>query len=73
MDTDIKKKAGIFEKTDIDKFVNATDRCDPYWMVRKVILLNLYNFLYVCLYLYGHLDLELQICPLFKILYTNTR
>ncbi len=40
MDTDVKKKAETFDKTDIDSFVFAKDRSTPYWLVRKVKLVN---------------------------------
>ena len=36
MDTDIKKKAGVFSKEELGKFIGAEDLGTPYWIVRKV-------------------------------------
>ena len=36
MDTDIKKKAGVFTKEELDKFIGAEDLGTPYWIVCKV-------------------------------------
>jgi len=38
---DIKKKAAIFEPEDIDLFINSSNK-DPYWLVRKVIVILSY-------------------------------
>ena len=35
-DTDIKKKAAVFENGDLDSFVTSSDLSTPYWLVRKV-------------------------------------
>ena len=38
---DIKKKAAIFEPEDMDSFINSSNN-DPYWLVRKVIVILAY-------------------------------
>ena len=40
-DTDVKKKAGVFETKDIDAFIEHPNR-SPYWLVRKVIIIVAY-------------------------------
>ena len=37
-DIDTKKKASVFSKDDIDKFLAAPDLTTPYWIVRKVVM-----------------------------------
>ena len=39
MDTDIKKKASVFTKEELDKFIGAKELGTPYWIVRKGIVL----------------------------------
>ena len=38
---DIKKKAAIFEPEDMDSFINSSNN-EPYWLVRKVIVILAY-------------------------------
>ena len=50
MDTDIKKKAGVFSKEELDNFIGAEDLGTPYWIVHKVSWI-LY-FIAYCIVLY---------------------
>ena len=36
-DTDVKQKAAVFSRIDLDSFVNGDELSTPYWLVRKVI------------------------------------
>jgi integrase len=38
-DTDVKKKAAVFSKDDLDAFVDNSDLSTPYWLVRKVVVI----------------------------------
>ena len=39
-DIDIKKKADVFSPEDIKSFVENKDVCSPYWLVRKVRMID---------------------------------
>ena len=41
-DSDVKKKAAVFEPEDLGRFVSSTTLSTPYWLVRKSIMILCY-------------------------------
>lgn len=42
MFTDIAKKAEVFSTEDVDTFLTSPKLSDPYWLVRKIVVLLAY-------------------------------